>query len=235
MMRKILLAVGIVLVVLVGTAYLIHRLAEFVRKADSAQAEKLVPAIVKGDGQFEKRVFYSSYGLGSISQILVGWPADKEGAAVAVVGNKEAHFLDLSGQLKKQIRFTGDLNCPIEVARLDASGDYAYLTRDEGSFFSATLLDKEGQVRWSSPGGELKGVDDSVSGDVYGDRKLWVVIEFNGGGGLALINGEGKEVWRKKEATFGTLKCWIRMATGATKYCIATRGANCLCGMQTET
>jgi len=47
--------------------------------------------------------------------------------------------------------------------------------------------------------GFLVGVDDSVSGDIYGDGKLSMVIGLNGRGGLVLVNREGRTVWKKKE------------------------------------
>lgn len=73
-----------------------------------------------------------------------------------------------------------------------------YLTRDESWAVPATLSDKEGQVRWRSK--SWPGIDDSVSGDVNGDGKLSVVIGFNGGGGLLLLDGQGKELWKKEES-----------------------------------
>jgi len=45
----------------------------------------------------------------------------------------------------------------------------------------------------------LKAIDDSVGGDLDGKGNLQVVIGFNGGGGVALIDGNGKEIWEKKD------------------------------------
>lgn len=195
MLRKILVGFAILLLLVVGAGIGINYWSQrFLERMAKAAPE---PRFVKGEGQFQKHLFYTGDELGDISQILVGWPADKQGAARAVVGNKGAHFLDLTGLLRKQINFSEALFCPIEVARINASGDYGYLTRDESWFARATLFDKEGQVRWSS--GSLQGVDDSVSGDIYGDGRLSVVIGLNGSGGIVLVNGEGKTVWKKKE------------------------------------
>jgi hypothetical protein len=202
MLRKILIALAVLVLLLVGAVICIDLWSvKYVERQAKAAPE---PRVVKGEGHFQKRRFYTNIGLGNISQILVGWPADKEGAALTVVGNEGAHFLDLTGQLRKEIHFSKSLFCPIEVARMDAAGDYAYLTRDESWFSPATLLDKDGRVSWTYGGGVqsfhlLSAVDDSVAGDIYGDGTLSVVMGLNGGGGLILVNREGKTVWKKKE------------------------------------
>jgi len=158
----------------------------------------LQPRLVKGEGHFERRPFYSGGGLGNISQILVGWPANREGAGIAVVGSQGADFVDSTGQIKKQVRFSIEQRCPVTVARMDATGEYGYLTRDESWAVPATLFDKEGRVMWRS-NRSWPGVDDSAPGDVRGDGKLSVVIGFNGGGGVALLDGQGKTLWKKEE------------------------------------
>jgi hypothetical protein len=43
------------------------------------------------------------------------------------------------------------------------------------------------------------GVNDSASGDAYGDGKLSIVIGFNGGGGITLLDGQGKTLWKEEE------------------------------------
>jgi len=185
MMRKVLIGLAILFTLLVGAGLYVHHWAnEHLEREVKARPE---PRLIKGEGLLQRRIFYTGEELGNISQILVGWPAEKERAALTVVGSKGAHFLDVTGQLKRQVRFSKSLFCPIEVARLDATGDYAYLTRDESWFSPATLFDKEGQASWSYSGGILtgaiflSGVDDSVSGDIYGDGKLSVVIGLNAG------------------------------------------------------
>jgi hypothetical protein len=128
----------------------------------------------------------------------VGWPADREGADIAVVGSQGTDFVDSAGQIKKQVRFSMRQPSPVTVARIDATGEYGYLTRDQSWAVPSTLFDKEGQVMWRSK--DSPGVDDSVPGDVAGDGKLSVVIGFNGGGGLVLLDGRGRELWKKDES-----------------------------------
>ena len=202
MLRKILIALGLLLFVLIVAAvYLFHRIDSQLARDSQEQLKKLEPRVVIGSGLFKKSTFYKGEGLGEVTEILLGWPADREGAALTVVGNRGAQFLDSSGLLKKQIRFSRDIFCPVEVTRLDANGTYGFLTRDESWAVDAILFDEQGHERWSYPGGVLKGsVDDSVGGSLDGKGNLQVVIGFNGGGGIALVDNEGKKIWQKADA-----------------------------------
>src|SRR5260370_410489 len=201
MLRKILIAIGLlILALVVVAAYLIHRIDSQLARESREKLQKLEPCVVTGGGLFKKSTFYQGEGLGEVTEILVGWPADREGAAMTVVGNRGAHFLDRSGLLKKQVRFSKDVFCLVEITRLDASGEYGFITRDESWAGDAILFDKRGQERGSFPGGVLKGgVDDSVGGDLDGKGILQVVIGFNGGGGVVLVDGEGKKIWQRAD------------------------------------
>src|SRR5882762_724650 len=202
MLRKLLIGLTILFLLLVGAGICLHYWTRAYVKREAKAAPE--PRLIKGQGSFNKRLFYTGDGLGNSSQILVGWPADRESATVAVVGNKGARFLDLTGRARKWIGFSPSLFCPIEIVRMNANGAYAYLTRGESWFSPAMLLDKDGRVSWTYGGGAqsfhlLSAVDDSASGDIYGDGKLSLVVGLNGGGGLVLVNREGKTVWKKKE------------------------------------
>jgi hypothetical protein len=148
------------------------------RSHNPAKANK-TPAAAPGNkeqGFVEKRIFYTGEGLGNISQIRLGWPADREGSDIAAVGSRGADFLDSNGQVRKQVRFAITGKIPVAVARIDPTGAFGYLTRDESWAVPVTLFDKEGHVAWSSNAFWAAGVDDSVPGDVYGDGKLSVVV-----------------------------------------------------------
>jgi hypothetical protein len=203
MFRKILIGIAVLVFLLAGgIAFLYVKIRPSLREyAVRAEAERkmLQPRLVKGAGRFERRVFYAGSDLGDISQIHVGWPADHEGADIAVVGSQGADFVDSAGHLKKHVRFSIEQRCPVTVARIDPTGEYAYLTRDESWAVPATLFNKEGAVTWRSKD-NWPGVDDSAAGDVFGNGKVSVVIGFNGSGGIALLDGEGKTLWRKEEA-----------------------------------
>jgi len=201
MLRKMLIAFGLlILALIVAGVYIFHRIDSRLTRDNREKLAKLEPRVITGAGQFKKSTFYKGEDLGEVTEILVGWPANREGAALTVVGNRGAHFLDNSGLLKKRIRFSKDIFCPVEVTELDASGDYGFLTRDESWATAAILFDKRGQERWSYPGGVLKGIDDSVGGGLDAKGNLQVVIGFNGGDGIVLVDNEGKKIWQKADA-----------------------------------
>ncbi len=200
MLRKILIPLALlILALIVFGVYFFHRIDSQLAQDSREKLKKLEPRVITGAGHFKKSTFYGGGDLGEITEILVGWPADREGAALTVVGNRGAHFLDSGGVLKKQVRFSQDIFCPVEATRLNASGEYGFLTRDESWSVGAILFDKQGQERWSYPGGVLKGVDDSVGAGLDGKGNLQVVIGFNGRGGVVLVDNEGKKIWQKTD------------------------------------
>src|ERR1700680_1805354 len=143
MLRKILIGVAVFLMLLVSTgAFLYYKIRPTIREAEArAEEEKrlLQPRLLKGEHDFERRVFYTSEGLSNISQIRMGWPADREGADIAVVGSQGADIIDFAGRIKKQVRFSIEQHTPVVVARMSRSGEYGYLTRDESWAVPATL------------------------------------------------------------------------------------------------
>jgi hypothetical protein len=218
MLRKMLIGFAVFVLFLAGAGTFLyyHEIKPQLRELGArsqAQQKMLQPRQVKGEGKFEKRSFYSDAGLGEISQIRAAWPADREGADIAVVGAQGVDFIGFAGQAKKQVRFSIQQRCPIAVAPLDAAGDYGFLTRDESWAVPATLFDKGGHVIWRS-GGKWPGVDDSVPADVSGDGKLSVAIGFNGDGGIALLDGQGKTLWKKDETNVWHLEMLDRTGDG---------------------
>jgi hypothetical protein len=202
MLRKMLIGFAILLLLLVAAGtFLYFKIQPTLRAAEARDVEEqkiLLPRPIRGEGNFDKRAFYTSDGLGNISQIRAGWPADREGADIAVVGSQGTDFIDSTGQLKKQVRFSIEQRCPVAVARLGSSGEYGYLTRDESWAVPATLFDKAGHVSWSSVK-NWPGVDDSVPGNLLEDGSLSVVMGLNGGGGLVLLDSRGQRLWKKEE------------------------------------
>ncbi|HYY72466.1 MAG TPA: hypothetical protein VE778_02625 [Candidatus Bathyarchaeia archaeon] len=201
MLGKILIAVAVVFAFLVcGGIYLAHWAHQELTRDAQVDKEKLQPRVIKGGEQFEKHDFYAGADVGEISEILAGWPADREGAALTIVGNRGALFLDANQRPVKEIRFSRTIFCPVEVSKIDSSGDYGYLTRDESWSSPVILFDRDGKERWSYSGGLLKGVDDSVSLGAEETTKSGVVVGFNGGGGLVLLDRQGKPIWQKPES-----------------------------------
>lgn len=204
MPRNALIGVAsLALLLLAAGAFLYFKVvAPGVRIAEAeleAKKAKLQPRIIIGQGDFKKRLFYASDELGRISEVRFGWPADREAADIAVVGSHGVDFIDAAGHVKQTVRFT-EARGSFDIVRLDPSGAYGYLTREESWSRAATLLDKEGHEIWHSDGGSWPGIDDSAAGDVDGKGKPSIVVGYNGAGGVALFDLQGNRLWKKLEA-----------------------------------
>ncbi len=156
----------------------------------------LVPGILKGNSLFTKSAFFIDPDLGDVSQILTGWPANREHAAMTVVALLGADFLDDSYRKIKQIRFPASCGRPVEVMRTNPSGDYAFIVRDERANCDAFLFDKSGSLDWTT--GSRWGIADSSGGNTTGNAGYSVVVGYNGLGGIALFDHNGK-VWERRE------------------------------------
>src|SRR5580704_8146420 len=201
MLRKIALGVALFVVSVAGVGlYLMHRYESKWEQESREQLQKLEPRVITSDREFTKKVFYEDSGLREITQILVGWPPGREAAVLTLVGKKKVDFLDANVGLKKQITFSKFIASPLQAVLLDAAGDYGFLTRDQTWAEDVILFDKSGQEVWNYAGGVMNGVDDSTVGEVGPDRKSTVVVGFNGGGGLAFVDSQGKKIWQKPES-----------------------------------
>ena len=200
MKRKLLIAFAVCLLLLtVGVAYFVNVIIWPSRY--QVPAELKASRVLLGDKLFEKRLFYQGTDVGEISQILSGWPADREGATLAFVGNTGAHFVDLNGQLRKAIRFSGNVFSPIHIVRLDATGNFGFLTRDESGAGAVLLFDSRGQEVWSYGSRLFSWASDSVAGDINGDGKPEFVVarldklQDN----IHVMNSEGQELWTSRD------------------------------------
>jgi hypothetical protein len=107
MLRRILVTLALLaMAVIVAGIYFVHRVDSRLARDSQESVKKLEPRVITGSGKFTKSIFYTGVGLGQVAEILSGWPADREGPALTVVGNQGVHFLDRSGLLKKQIHFS---------------------------------------------------------------------------------------------------------------------------------
>ena len=194
-MPKGLLAASAVLFVLLTVAcqafYQLQKASQMPPALERAQ-------VLAGADRYEKRAFFSGAGLGDISDISVGWPADRESAALVLVGNQGAHFLTAGGSSKKYAGFSRAGFCPMQVVRLDQEGNFGFLTRDQSWASDVVLYDRDGRKLWNYSG--FWGVDDSAAGFLNGADGPVFVVGLNGAGGVRLLNRDGQEIWRQAGA-----------------------------------
>lgn len=174
-------------------------------------AELRESRVLIGRNWLGKKLFYQGNGTGRVSQILMGWPADREGADLMVAGNKGVQFLDLGGHMVKAINFSERFFSPVQVVQLDESGNFGFLTRDESWSGPVLLFDMQGQEIWSYGSRAFSGADDSVAGDIDGDgRPEFAVASLSK---IQLINRDGREIWTSQDRNIWHLE--ILPASGA--------------------
>ncbi len=156
-------------------------------------AELRESRVLLGSNWLSKNVFCQGNSMGEVSQILMGWPADREGADLMVAGNKGVQFLDLGGHMVKAINFSERFFSPVQVVRLDESGNFGFLTRHESWSGPVLLFDMQGQEIWSYGSRSFSGADDSVAGDIDGDGRPEFAVAHTPK--IHLINRDGREIW----------------------------------------
>jgi hypothetical protein len=92
----------------------------------------------------------------------------------------------------------------LRYARMNSSGELALLAFGTWSP-RVTAYSSTGQVLWSYPGADepLTGLDDVWPVDLNGDNVDEIVIGFNGGTGVRVIDAQGKLLWQS--ATIGNV------------------------------
>ncbi|HZI50447.1 MAG TPA: hypothetical protein VFE29_01375, partial [Terriglobia bacterium] len=103
-------------------------------------------------------------------------------------------LIDAAGKVVREFLGTAPT---LRRARLNASGDYALLLFGTGNA-NVTAYSSGGQVLWSypAPGEASTGLDDVWPVDLNGDNVDEIVIGFNGGTGVRVIDGQGKLLWQ---------------------------------------
>ena len=153
--------------------------------------------VLMGEKAYDKSLFRSVPETGEVSQLLAGWPADREGAALVVVGNRGARFLGRDGAWKRTVEFSSNRYGQLQVVPLDRGGAYGFLTRDATLIGGLVLYDRDGKELWRYS--SFWGIDDSAAGFLNGASAPAFVVGLNGFGGIRLLDQKGNEIWRQSE------------------------------------
>jgi hypothetical protein len=196
---KIILGVALFIVAAVGLCFFyLYRMETEIRRSSEAQLKSLDPRVLVGDGQFSKRMFCKTSDIGQITQIVLGALKNRQQAALTLIGKNGIQSVDDNGELKDKITFANQVRASVAVVQLGQAGGYGFLNRDQSWAEDAILMDASGNPLWSYGG--RGGIDDSSVAEFDQDGKSTFVVGFNGGGGIVLLNSQGKEIWHKPEA-----------------------------------
>jgi hypothetical protein len=199
MLWKILLAIGLFIVAIIGVGfYYVHRIEERFERDNAAQLKLLDPKIVINDAKFTKRVFSKSPSIGRVTQIIGGGLENESQGGLTVISNFGIHYLSADGELKRTTSFSNPARSYVELISLDHAGDYGFLTRDQSWAEDVVLFDRSGRQMWSYSN-RPPGIDDASPAEAGENGKSTFVVGLNGRGGIVLLDSQGKQIWRKPE------------------------------------
>jgi outer membrane protein assembly factor BamB len=118
---------------------------------------------------------------------------DRSGAIYALGPRGRCVELDSTGQVQQEIQLAGDNGSLLRLAHLAKDEGPSLLTY---GVWSAELraYDAKGNQLWNYP--RAMGIDDVGAFDLDGDRVDEVIVGYNGGTGVHVLNSAGKLLWK---------------------------------------
>lgn len=149
--------------------------------------------VIKGSGLLSRSTFLTDPRVGYVTDIAQGKFDRGRGSEIAIAGTAGAAFVGTDGSAKAFTAFSETFD-RVNIIDVEGDGDCEFL--DRGGWTSpAKLVDHKGKTEWWHG----NSVDDTAFGDIDGDGKLEFAVGYNGGGGVTLLNAQGKELWNKPD------------------------------------
>lgn len=189
-----LLLLGVLAVVGAWLAW--RRLAEPILSSQlETPAGMETASVVAGSGFLSKSVLVEDAQVGSVTDIAVGELDPSPGREIGVAGSGGALFLDEAANVKSSVALGGRA-VHVDIVDVEADGVCEFMNRGQWGC-DASLFDHSGKTIWTYGGSP--GVDDMAAGDLDGDGALEFVVGFNGGGGVHLLESDGKKQWTQPD------------------------------------
>jgi hypothetical protein len=118
---------------------------------------------------------------------------EESGAIYALARQGRCAELNFAGRIEREIKFPGSSGELLRLARLGKDAKPSFLTF---GVWGAELraYDADGEQLWSYP--RATGIDDVWAFDLDGDRLDEVIVGYNGGTGLHVLNSKGELLWK---------------------------------------
>ncbi|MFQ5839339.1 MAG: FG-GAP repeat domain-containing protein [Candidatus Methylomirabilales bacterium] len=159
------------------------------------------PGVVLGEGVFQRAV-WSEVPVGRVSEIRVR-SNPTPAMPILVVGAEGAAFMTQDGSVTQTIRFDRRGGRVVAVD-LDRDGQEEFLDRG-GGWQPVSIYDSRGVTIWSYGKRNIleallrDAPNDMAMGDVDGDGRPEFVVGFNGSGGVHLLDGGGRVLWKQAD------------------------------------
>jgi len=151
--------------------------------------------VVKNLPGMTKKLFLEDKRLGVITDIVFHNSSNERPKATVIAGTMGALFTD-TGLPANFVPFEKRQN-DVNFIKLSSQGVYGFMNR--GAWCSdARVMDETGKEIWSYAAGD-NGIDDMAAGDIDGDGLPEYAVGFNGGGGIHLLNNQGKKLWEFRD------------------------------------
>lgn len=191
-------ALGVFIILLIVAGFLIYK--HFITPIISSCGLEIPPelekaSIVLNAESISKSQFLEDTRLGQITDIVMGELDSSPGLEIGIAGSRGALFMNENLNEKSWVMFAGQTD---HIDIIDVEGDNICEYLNRGSWcIDASLIDHKGKTVWTYGGSP--GVDDMASGDIDKDGMLEFVVGFNGGGGVHLLDRNGKKKWSQPD------------------------------------
>jgi hypothetical protein len=163
---------------------------------DSPPVHLRTPGVLVGEAFLLKEKFLEEKSLSEVTDIRIGELDPAPGEEIGIVSPRGVVFTDMQGDTKNEVRiqYTG-----VHVDFVDVEGDGIIEYFERGSaMLSPRLFDHSGKNIWKY-GGFFSMADDMAAGDVDGDGMAEFAVGYGGGGGIHLLNSDGKKEWQQPD------------------------------------
>lgn len=160
--------------------------------------EMKTPAVLTGGESFTATDFINEPALGEVTDIRF---VDKEPQQIGIAGTRGAIWSSLDGKKLSSVSF-GSAGAHVDIIDVEGDGTFEFLNRGGGGWQDSSLLDAKGSTLWeygSRSGRSSDAVDDMAAGDLDGDGVSEFVVGHNGGGGVHLLDHDGKKRWEESD------------------------------------